>query len=272
LCGDDRENDIFGQWKGFLVRSRMTLMLTEWHTLFRSLGFSDTETKVYLACLELGPAAAQEIAKAAKVSRVTTYGAIESLTERGLMSSFMKDKRKRFMVEPPERLISYAEGRIKHAEDAVKHAREAMDDLKLVQKGERPIVKIFEGKEALKTIQEDILATKPEMIDEIANLDEIEKIYDRGKDLRPYFDLFDKANIPCRGIALKKKKVEFPQRKLTLKRISLNPDEFNFKGDILLYGNKVAISAFRGKQFSLLIENKDISETFRALFNLIFKK
>lgn len=247
-------------------------MLAEWHTLFRSIGFLDTEAKVYLACLELGPATAQEISRKAKVSRVTTYAAIENLTDRGLMSSLMREKRKRFMVEPPERLISYAEGRIKHAEDSVKQARDAMEDLKAIKKGEGPVVRIFEGQDALSAIQADVLQTKPTVIDEIGNFDEIDKVYNRGSQLRPFIEKLDELNIKSRAIILKKKRVEFPLRKQNLKRLALDPDNFNFKGDIMLYGNKIALSVFSGKQYSILLDSKHLADTLRALFDLSLRK
>lgn len=247
-------------------------MQNDWQSLFRSIGFLDTEAKVYLACLELGPATAQEISRKAKVSRVTTYSAIETLTERGLMSSIMKEKRKRFMVEAPEKLISYAEGRIKYAEDAVQLAKSSMDDLKFLQKGDGPIVRIFEGHDALKAIQEDVIQTNPTTIDEIGNFDEIDKVYDRGNQIRPFIEKIDEAKINTRAIILKKKRIEFPLRKNNIRRMALDPDLFNFKGDIFLYENKIALSVFSGKQYSILINSKQLAETLRALFELSFKK
>ncbi|OHE33815.1 MAG: hypothetical protein A3J94_16070 [Syntrophus sp. RIFOXYC2_FULL_54_9] len=54
------------------------------------LGLSDKESKVYLAALELGPTPVQDISHKAHVNRATTYVMIESLSARGLMSTFQK--------------------------------------------------------------------------------------------------------------------------------------------------------------------------------------
>ena len=248
-------------------------MLAEWLTLFKSLGFSETETKVYLACLELGPAAAQDIAKKAKVSRVTTYIAIETLTDRGLMSSFMKEKRKRFVVESPERLISYAEGRIKYAEDAVVQAKEVMEDLKAIQKGERPVVKIFEGPDALKAVQQDMLDSKPETIDEFGNIDSIVKVYSTAKDLDPFLKKLSQLEgvKERRSILLKRTNLkDYPEPQL--KRVNLSPEDYNFTGDILVYANKIAISTFKGKQISVVIESNELAKTFKSFFDFALRK
>ena len=71
-----------------------------------SLGFAEKEAAVYIAALTLGPSSVQEIAQKSGINRATAYLLIESLIERGLMSSFVKDKKKSFEAEPPDRLLS----------------------------------------------------------------------------------------------------------------------------------------------------------------------
>lgn len=188
------------------------------------------------------------------------------------MSAFLNEKRKRFMVEPPDRLISYAESRIKHAEDAVAHAKESIEDLKVIQKGEGPTVKIFEGPDALTAIQNDVLQSKPSHIDEIVNFDELDKIYDRKKEIKPFVDTLDAEHTKARLFVLRRKKASYEMHPFIEKRINLDPDQFNFKGDIMLYGNKIALSVFRGKQFSVILESKDLAETLKALFDIGFNK
>lgn len=246
-------------------------MQNDWQSLFRSIGFLDTEAKVYLACLELGPATAQEISRKAKVSRVTTYNAIETLTERGLMSSIMKEKRKRFMVEAPEKLISYAEGRIKHAEDAVQLAKSSMDDLKFLQKGDLPVVKIFEGIDALKNIQEDLINMDGDLIDEFGNFDNLSNLYSYQNILKSTHHKIRDQKKKRRMIYLTSNTVyEFDKNDPLRKRINLSPQEYQFSGDVLVYSNKVALSSLKKKQISVVIENEEIANTVRSLFNLVW--
>ena len=53
----------------------------------KELGLAEKEAKVFLASLELGSSAVQEIAKKAEINRATTYVIIEKLMKKGLMSS-----------------------------------------------------------------------------------------------------------------------------------------------------------------------------------------
>ena len=46
--------------------------MTQWNNLLKTLGFTESEAKIYLISLEMGPASVQDLARKAKVSRVTT--------------------------------------------------------------------------------------------------------------------------------------------------------------------------------------------------------
>ena len=52
--------------------------------ILAKLGLSEKEAKVYVTCLEIGPASVRSIAQAAGVNRGTTYDIIRSLQQRGL--------------------------------------------------------------------------------------------------------------------------------------------------------------------------------------------
>ncbi|MEK7566640.1 MAG: helix-turn-helix domain-containing protein, partial [Patescibacteria group bacterium] len=70
----------------------------------QEFGLSEKEARVYLAALELGKATADELAKQAKVNRSTTYVQIESLKQKGLVSSYDEGKKTYFAPESPEYL------------------------------------------------------------------------------------------------------------------------------------------------------------------------
>ena len=72
----------------------------------RELGLSENEAKVYLAMLELGPATVLEIAAKALMNRPTVYVQIESLKQRGLVSTQSKGKKQIFIAESPSHLES----------------------------------------------------------------------------------------------------------------------------------------------------------------------
>jgi len=62
--------------------------------ILKSLGLLDSEVKTYLASLENGPETVLDLAKLTKLSRQAVYSAIDALTERGLMSSALRGKKR----------------------------------------------------------------------------------------------------------------------------------------------------------------------------------
>ena len=244
--------------------------MTQWKKLLKTLGFTDSEAVIYLASIELGPAPVQDLAKQANVSRVTTYAVIESLSERGLMSSVEKGKKKLFVAESPERLVSFVHGRVQEMSATLKEVESTLGELRLLQKGEKPVVKLFEGKEALKAILDDVVASKAKHIDEFGNLDEIIR-YNSRLELMPYYKQLDANKTHTRGYYLAKEQEMKPGRTSHSTEV-LDPSKFSFGGDIFVYGSKVALSTFRGKQISILIESQDIADTVRAMFDHMSKK
>ncbi|MDP3985626.1 MAG: helix-turn-helix domain-containing protein [bacterium] len=239
--------------------------MIQWEKLLRSLGFTDSEAKIYLTSLASGPASVQDLAKKARVSRVTTYAVIETLTGRGLMSSIEKGKKKMFVAESPERLVSFVHNQVKTMETTLREIESSLQDLKLLQRGEKPVVRLYEGPEALKVIRDDMLENRPDSIEEFGNLDEVRRVYNY-QTLR--IDELNKLNIPRRLIFLAKEqklRASSPEEEI----IGL-PHTFDFPGDVSVYGNKIALSTFRGKQISVLIESEDLAKTMRAMFDFVW--
>jgi sugar-specific transcriptional regulator TrmB len=72
--------------------------------LLGQFGLQNKEDEVYLACLQLGTAPAQEIAKKAGIKRTTAYDVLKNLINKGLISQTQKGSKKLFIAEPPEKL------------------------------------------------------------------------------------------------------------------------------------------------------------------------
>ena len=72
--------------------------------ILQELGLSITESKVYLALLDLGSGLAGEITKKSQINRTNVYDALERLIEKGLVSYVVSANRKIFEPVNPERL------------------------------------------------------------------------------------------------------------------------------------------------------------------------
>lgn len=237
-------------------------MATDIFKIFTSLGLSKTETQVYLASFELGPTSVQEIAKKAHISRTAAYEAIESLQKRGLLSSFLRGKKRFFSAEEPERAL-------KHFKDSVAEMTSKLDDfqrvlpeMKMLAGGERPTVRFYEGREAIFALFNDLAQTAPKRLDEVSNMEDLYDFLDTDyvKEVRKVVDPAKmQTRILHRGDLKHEKRpyVEYAQL----------PSELgNFHGDIWVYGNRVAFVAFVGKVMAVIIESEPFADTARVIF------
>ncbi len=233
-----------------------------WQAILKSLGLSESEAKVYLMSLELGPSSVQDIAKKANVSRVTTYAAIESLMQQGLMSTVHKGKKNLFSAESPERLLSFVRARMDRMESTIKEVKESIDELKFLERGEKPIVKMFEGVESYKGIAQDMMDSNTKHLYEFANGDAIAEVWsDEFAD--PYREELAKRKIKKTKI-IHTKELESTASKNS-EVIFLPQREHPFYGNVTVYNDKVAFMSLRGKPLSVLIQNQNIADMVLAM-------
>lgn len=214
----------------------------------------------------MGPASVQDIAKKARVSRVTTYAVIESLAAQALMSSVEKGKKKMYVSEAPERLVSFVHNRVRSMQATLQEIESSLQELKLIQRGEKPIVRLFEGAEGIRAIQDDMLKTSPDVIFEMGNLDAIRSVFQHDE-LKPFKEELDRRKIRTQAIYLTPKNVSHIPRESSTARFLPN-DEFSFDGDVTVYDNKVALMTFRGKVIGVLIESVELAQTMKEIFHL----
>jgi len=232
----------------------------------RSLGLLESEVKVYLAALEGGPSTVIDLAGATRLSRPATYTAIETLTERGLMSTVQAGKKRLFAAEHPDRLLQYAKRRESELRARVADLERALPELALRVGGEKPIVKLFEGKEGIQAIAEDIRETRPQRIDEITNVDAMRTALS-NEDLLPIRHELERIGTRVRGLYAGTNLRPPPN----VDARALPERYCRFRGNISVTSKRIAIVTFTGKLHSIMVESEDLSDTFRTLFELAWE-
>src|SRR3989344_3615135 len=126
-------------------------------------GLSEKEAKVYLALLELEVAQVSEIAKSANINRSSTYVVLEALKSKGLVSTSEDKKVQQYVAISPEMLLQEAKDRANKAEEMKNNISNIVPELKALFKDtkQKPKIKVYEGKEAVKQIYYDISALSP---------------------------------------------------------------------------------------------------------------
>ena len=240
------------------------------------IGLSDKEAAVYDASLELGKSPVQKIAQQAGIKRVTTYVVIESLMKKGLMSSAQEGKKTYFFAEDPGNLIRIVESQkneISQKEKTVSGISKELKEL-FESSGKRPVVRFFYGVEGIRTIRDDY----------IKEITRAQNDYFRNVTPRDlFFNIFPKhaEEVTAKRVKSKVKSkviysnVDGPVKNATdkkeLREAIYVPQKLSFPGDISIYGDKVVLSSLKGKIVEVLIEDKNIAETMKKLFELAWE-
>jgi predicted transcriptional regulator len=236
----------------------------------QKLGLSDKEAMVYIASLELGPSPVQAIAQRASVNRATTYVLIESLTQRGLMSSFEKGKKTMYTAEKPERLhriVHHERAAVDEKEQVVKRILpdlEALCDMA----GERPKVSFYEGLDGLEAMREEFFQSRATAMDDLVSIDDIRHLLPEDHWKRHNKKLQERK-IKGRVLFSSKSVYRPPAgseehwdyRKLP-------HDKFQLHGELTVFGDKVSMIALKGKLIGVIVHSKEMATMVKTLFEL----
>ncbi len=232
------------------------------------LGFSDKETKIYVALLEMGKGTASEIARRAGILRTTAYNILDILAGKGLVKLTGKEPKAEYLAEPPEKIIDYLKREIKDYQEKLEKASELAPQLKSIHNvAERPKIKFYEGKDGLKEVYEDTL-TSTEEIKAYAAVDDMHRA------LPDYFPDYYKRRAK-KGIAIK---AIVPATEMAVERAKKNKEEmrtmvlvpkdkFYFSPEINIYDNKVMIASWREK-LGIVIESEEIADAMKKIYEL----
>lgn len=249
-------------------------MNEEIYRQLEDMGLSEKEARVYVANLMLGPATVQQIANQAEIKRVTAYVILESLSNLGLVAQTSHGKKTFFSAEDPvslRRLLDKKERELQQQRDNLSGILSELQALKSIP-SESPVVKFYDGVEAIRTIMGSFLELhkdeKDKTICAFSNLDQ----------LHDYFpEISENMTNPVRV------KSGFSSRVIyTTKRgpILANTDSdtnrnsryvsanvYPVTGDITIIGNHVLILSFSGNQpIAVSLTSKNIADSFRAIF------
>src|SRR3989338_18231 len=247
----------------------MDQLLTE----LKRLGLSEKEAQVYLSALELGPAPVQDISHKAKVNRATTYVMIEALATRGLMSTFVKGKKRFYVPESPDRLMSILRIQQKELEEKHNEFQKTLPMLLALfnAEGAKPQIRYLEGSEGLKTLRETFEKMEGEFV-EIVPYDDVlatsEIMYDHERHTRE----LHLAKTPHRAIVVMENPDPSKIPNVGVGEVRfVSSKEFPMHGEIIVRGNHVFLFSYRSAVLAVVIISKEIADAVRGLFNLAWR-
>src|SRR3989344_549104 len=233
------------------------------------IGLSNRQAEAYLVLLNLKEATVKDIADKTKESRTHLYDSLNMLIKKGLVAYVIKNNIKYFHPAPPEKLMDF----LHEKEDALLLLLPQLKELQ-AKGSKKPLVEVYEDKEGMKTILNDIIRAKKEWL-AIGSTGQSPYVLNEF-----YIEHFHKDRIKNK-INLKvlfndtgdtRKRAEVFS-KISLIEAKYLPETHQSPATIYIYGDKTAIIMWLavGKPFAILVESEEISKSFRSYFNLLWK-
>ncbi len=225
------------------------------------IGLSSNEAKVYLALLGLGPSLAGKITKKSKVNRRTVYDVLETLIDQGLVSYIIESNRKVFEATDPVRFMQLLKEREKEVQESLPELQAKRESSKNKQEAT-----IFRGKKGIRTIFEDILKYKKNLVfgshgrfREVLGLF-FEQYQRRKKSLNIHTKLLLSERLRKSDIV-----------KLTFGETRFLKKEYDSPVSTIIYGDKVATIIWIEEPIGLVMKGKEITDSFKNYFKVVWE-
>jgi len=219
-------------------------------------GLEQKEFDTYKHLLSLKKATVLELANISGEKRANLYRILDSLRKKRFVSEIYEDKKHYYIAESPKALVDFVNKQKEKVQDMLPELesleREAL---------ERPKIKFYEGKEGVKTLYDELLAERKEIL-----------AFANPEKLLSTIDFHDylvtkrlKYKIPARAI--------YPDTKAAHKRnTGLKESRYSkhikpFDATVIISGNKVVMYSLKRWITGVLIENKEIAEALTAIFD-----
>ncbi|MBI4162779.1 MAG: hypothetical protein HY513_03780 [Candidatus Aenigmarchaeota archaeon] len=242
----------------------------------QNIGLTKSESKVYLALLDLGSSTSGPVIDKSGVASSKIYEILERLVQKGLVSFVIKGKTKYFEAASPERIMDYLEKKEIEVQDQKKEVQKILPRL-LIKKqlgGHESEAKIYKGFKGVETAFYSALEL----------MEKDETYYSFGTPSRP-----EKAN----KLLLKFEKIRAEKGVKIKMLLNENARDDAQIANVKLLGEvkympvgvitPAAINVFKDRTLIFPLEtekepivieinNKDVAESFKAQFDILWNQ
>ena len=235
--------------------------------IFKELGLSESEIKIYITLLELGSSTAGEILTKSQLQNSVVHRGLNSLIEKGLISFISEGKRRIYSAIDPENFYDFID-------EKKRKFTELLPELKKKQKqiNKKETASIFKGIRGIKEVYNFMINQKGKEY----------LTYGGGKPCAEKMGNTWWLNIHQKRISkkLKARQVFDESVKqigkdiglLKLTNVKFLPEEFAQFQETVIVGNYVAINVFSEEPYSFLIHDKHVAEGYKKYFEILWKR
>ncbi|MDA3856492.1 MAG: hypothetical protein PF569_09630 [Candidatus Woesearchaeota archaeon] len=237
------------------------------------IGFTQNETKIYFAILDLGECKSGEIMKKANLNTGRIYDIINSLIKKGLVSHIIKSNIKYFYATDPSSLLDYIEEKREILDKKEKSIKKILPDLiqrnQLLKKTYR--TEVFQGIKGIKYAVDYI--TKESNQDSIFYIFGIPKIDDRN--LQLYFAQWHNArkiNGHIVKMIYNQSEVEIAKDRVKIphSEVKVMPGGVMTPAWTCVVEDYTLIITLKGEISCIMIKNQEVAKSYIEFFNMVW--
>ena len=255
----------------------MTNMVDSYKKILSAAGLSDGQTAVYLWLLESGSSSAKAISSKTMIGRALTYKVLDQLIALGLVEKKeTSGKVTTFLSLHPQKLWEIASTRKKAAANALENLDSIFPALTSAYNlllG-KPNVQFYDGVDGLKQVYDDILKVGKDILIISSPLGKTDP--NILSFIRVQIEKQAKAGIHTRALTPRSQETVTEERAKEdkdnlIERKIVSSEKFPVPAQIIIYGEKVAITNFRENIITVVTDSKYIAETFRIIFEYMWE-
>jgi sugar-specific transcriptional regulator TrmB len=242
--------------------------------ILKKLGFTQGEVKVYLSLLKLGNVTSGPIVDDSGISKSKVYEILERLTKKGIVSPITDEGVRHFQAVDPNRLLDIWNEKKEEIDDLKNKLTQFMPQLEAQFNAtkEKQEVNILRGYRGLKSVFHNILNSLNEGDDYI-----IFCAVEIPDTFKPFIDDWEKERVKKKinqriifneNVLKSHVKKSIDYKYTQVKKIH---PEFNTPAVFNLYKNKTAILLWSKNPLAILIENEEITDSFKKYFEVLWK-
>jgi len=234
------------------------------------IGLTKNEIKVYLYLLKSGVSTTGPIMKNLGLSSSRVYASLQELIKKGLVTYFIKNNSKNYQAENPDYIVKFIDDLKQDSLQVIKE----LNKIKVIKKPEQYNA-IFEGFHGFKQAFE-ILSNELTKNEELYTIG-FSPIGKGFQTLRNYLRNFDmqrnRRKIPMKIIldVNMKGTIGKDRKKEKYTQVRYLPKGYMTPAALSIFKDYVIHWVWTEKITIFIIKNKEVSDSFRTYFNLLWK-
>jgi sugar-specific transcriptional regulator TrmB len=240
-------------------------------------GLNENESKVYLTLLDKGPLTILQLSREGNLKRTNLYNILTDLENRNLVKRDSVSKTKYIPNSPEEirKLLDYKEQLLSHAKLNFEIMIDNLNSRYYLSEN-KPLINVKEGTDGLKYLYNDINNIGKDILLIRSHFDstreDIKKMTASQIVAQVKRGIRAKVINPIKESQIKEAKTlyeKYDKPRLVEERFIIKP-QIILPSQILIYSNKTSMTTIKERVITTIIDNYDITQTFRMLFSFMW--